>query len=48
LDDGECRHHKNRQKLSKSNDHIREHIEAAKLESLPGGAFAELESGLGC
>jgi hypothetical protein len=34
--------------VNDANDAIREHIEAAKLESLPGGAFAELESSLGC
>jgi len=34
--------------LNNANDTIRHHIEAAKLGSLPGGAFAELESSLGC
>jgi hypothetical protein len=35
--------------VNDANDAIREHIEAAKLESLPGEeAFAELESSLGC
>jgi hypothetical protein len=33
--------------VNNANDAIRR-VEGAKLESLPGGAFAELESGLGC
>jgi hypothetical protein len=34
--------------LNNANDAIRQRIEAAKLGSLPRGAFAELESTLGC
>jgi len=34
--------------VNNANDAIRQRIEAARLESLPGGALAELESSLGC
>jgi hypothetical protein len=34
--------------VNDASDAIREHIEAAKLESLPGGAFAALEFSLAC
>jgi hypothetical protein len=34
--------------VNDANDALREHIEAARLESLSGAPFAELESSLGC